>query len=688
MSGPDAGVAWLAGHWQAQAALLDSLDEPAWLVDGQSLCVRHANAAAEAWLGQPREALLGQAAEALLPSLEDAAFWAEVRAGHAGSLRSQLELPRPQGDVGHVSRQISALPGEPGAGAWLVQLHDLSRERAAEREKDEALAELRATLEATADGILVTDLKGGIQAFNRRFARLWSLPDAAMAERDDARVLAWMCQQATQPELLAARLREIGQQWLGSARFTLRLVDGALLDCHTQPQWSRGQPIGRVYSFREINRQRPGATRRDDDPGLDQHTGLPHREAFAGRLAAAVAEARHSGSSLALLCADFEPSRVWGLGDDAPALDLAALSAALRAGVRGGATLARLGGARFGVLLEQAGEAAAEALARRWHEMARAGAPQFQGLEPAVGIAAYPQAGLSAEDLLAGAERALLEAQASGLRLRTHRPDTLPDTERQRRLEAALREGLAEPQFRLLFQPRVAAVSGAVQAVEALVRWRDGAQGELLPAQFLPLLERSGLGPRLDDWVLQQALRHAADWRRAGLSLTLGVNVGAAQLCQPGYARRVQTLLQQADWPAGRLELDLTEAALLRDPAAAQEALRALRSLGVRLVLDDFGSGDSPIALLQRFPIQALKLDRSVVREAQRGTPAGGLLAGLSALGRALGLEVLVEGVETEAQRRQVEALGCEGWQGFLHAPAMDAQRLQTWCKAREQAAA
>ncbi len=688
MSGADAGVAWLAGRWQAQAALLDSLDEPAWLVDGQDLCVRHANAAAEAWLGLPRQELLGQAAEALLPSLEDAAFWAEVRAGHGGPLRSQLELPRPQGDARHVSRHITALPGEPGAGAWLVQLHDLSRERAAEREKDEALAELRATLESTADGILVTDLKGGIRAFNRRFARLWSLPDVAMAGRDDTRVLGWMCQQTTQPELLASRLREIGQQWLGSARFTVRLVDGALLDCHTQPQWSRGQPIGRVYSFREINRQRPGATRRDDGPGLDEHTRLPHREAFASRLATAVAEARHSGASLVLLCVDFDPSRVWGLGDEAPALDLVALSAALRAGVRGAGVVARLGGARFGVLIEQAGEAAAEALARRWHEQAHAGSPLFQGLEPVVGIATYPQSGLSGEDLLAGAERALSDALAGGLRVRVHRPDTLSDTDRQRRLEAALREGMAEPPFRLLFQPRVAALSGTVQAVEALVRWRDGSLGELLPAQFLPLLERSGLGPRLDDWVLQQALRHAADWRNAGLTLTLGVNVGAAQLCQPGYARRVQALLEQAAWPADRLELDLTEAGLARDPAAAQEALGALRSLGVRLVLDDFGSGESPIALLQRFPIQAVKLDRSVVRDAQRGGPAGGLLAGLAALGRALGLEVLVEGVETEAQRRQVEALGCEGWQGFLHAPAMDASRLLAWCRTRDQAAA
>ena len=175
MSGHDVGLSWWAGQAQGQASLLAALDAPAWLVEADQLTLLQANAAAGRFLGRAPQDLVGQDAQALLPSLEDLAFWGEARAGQAGVLDSEVDLPRPGGGEARMHRRISRLPGaEPGV--WLVQLQDLSREHAAQREREQALAELRATLEATADGILVTDLSGGIRAFNRRFAQLWSLP--------------------------------------------------------------------------------------------------------------------------------------------------------------------------------------------------------------------------------------------------------------------------------------------------------------------------------------------------------------------------------------------------------------------------------------------------------------------------------------------------------------------------------
>jgi len=625
------------------------------------------------------------------PALEDAAFWAEVRAGGQGSLSSETELPCADGRAASVLRRIVRLGGTHGPcpATWLVTLRDRSAERGAERERETVLAELRATLESTADGILVTDLRGGIRAFNRRFAALWSLPASALGERDDQRVQDWMLLNVAQPEPYRARLDEIQQQLLMSATDSIALVDGSLLERHTQPQWSHGRPIGRVYSFRELQRRRALQPRRDAGDGLDEWTQLPHRSGFLARLETAVAAARGSGGAMSVLCVEFDADALFGGPQSGPgshARSLTELAGGLRALLRGPQALARLGGARFGILLEHAGDAAAEALARRLLAQAARLSPAAlptEGLPMVIGVASFPQAGPGAEELLRHAEQAVSRARGSGTTLLVHRFGAAVDSQRQQRLEQALREGLAQPQFRLHYQPRVDPVSGEVQAVEALVRWHDAGHGDLLPAQFLPLAEKAGLAGVLDDWVLEHALRQAVSWREAGLHLPLTVNVCGWQLTQPGYARRVAAVLAHVGWPAQMLEIDVTEAALQLDAEAALAAVRALHQLGVRVVLDDFGAGAACLSLLRRFPLAAVKIDRSLMHGVPRQRGDSAMVAGLIQLAHSLQLAVMIEGVETEAQRHFVADQGCDGWQGFLCAPAMEPARLAQRARAQ-----
>jgi diguanylate cyclase (GGDEF)-like protein len=687
VSGPDVALAWMTGQASAQAMLLDGLDDPSWLVDAASLTVRYANPAADRWLGGVAGGLLGRAAETVLPTLEDAAFWAEVRDGARPTLASETELPLADGRLASVMRRIIPLPRDAAIAPqdYLVTLRDRSQERQAERERETLLAELRATLESTADGILVTDLAGHIQAFNRRFAALWSLPDTALSEGDDARVEEWMRLNVTQPAEFDRRLEEIHQHALLSADDTLTLIDGTLLERHTQPQWSRGRPIGRVYSFRELNRSRFGAASRDRCAMVDEWTNLPNRGAFLARLEGAVAEARHGGASLAVLCVEFDAEAVFGVqgGSSSHVRRVSELVDGVRACLRQPHVLARLGAARFGVLMERAGDAAAEALARRLlHQslLLNPGVLATDGLAAVVGIASYPQGGHAADELLAHAEQTLVQARCAGDGYRVHRFAVVADTRRQERLDHALRQGLAAPQFRLQYQPRIDATSGEVNAVEAFVRWHDQDHGDLLPAQFLNLAERAGLAGTLDDWVMEQALHQAAAWRRDGMPLVMNLNVSGWQLSQPGFARRVEAALAHADWPASQLALDVTEAALQADPEAAGAALNALRRMGVRVILDDFGAGDASLSLLRRFPLSAVKLDRSLIRGLRRGAAAqpadAAMVGGLIGLAHALKLEILAEGVETEDQRRFIADQGCQGWQGFLCAPALDARQL------------
>ncbi|HEV8689966.1 MAG TPA: EAL domain-containing protein [Ideonella sp.] len=687
MSSADAGIAWLTGQASARAELVDSLDDPAWLVDAADASVLHANRAAGAWFGVEPAALIGRPADGLLPTLEDLAFWADVRSGAPGALASDTELRRHDDQTAWVHRRVVPIgslgAGRAGISGYLVLLRDRSPEHRAERERDALLAELRATLEATADGLLVTDLQGRIQAFNRRFAALWSLPESALASRDDAAIHRWLAQQTLVPAAYQARLSEIETHALMSTVDVVQLLDGAQIERHIQPQWSRGRPIGRVYSFRELNPQRRGAPRPERHTACDELSGWLERNGFVQQVDDAVGAARRDGVPLAVLCVEFDRDRLFALDGDAQARTMAALVEGLRAHVPVQHGLARLGGTRFGVLLRQGGEAAAEALARRLVDQgqaARNGLLATSGLMVSIGVAAYPQAGLCADDLLAHAERALEQARhVGGSTWRVHGFDTGDDGPRLLRLQRALREGGAAQALRLRYLPRVDLASGRVQAVEALLRWHDGEHGLLPPAQFLALAERAGLGGALDDWVLERALHQAKRWRVAGHAWRLNLNLSAWQCLQPGLTRRVAAALQAADWPADALELDINEATLRADPELAQAQLKALHQLGVHLVLDDFGAGDASLNLLRRFPLSAVKLDRELVQGLAKGAqPEAGLAMALAGAARACGLAVYAEGVEAEAQRQPLAALGVTGWQGFLCSRPLDAAGLLT----------
>lgn len=655
---------------------LDGLEDPAWLVDAHDWQVCLLNPAALRWLGLPLEQCAGQPPETLLPGLEDQVFWSEQRAGTPGRLASDTEVAGPEG-LRQVHRRIVPL-GQP-AQAYLVTLQDRSREAQATAERETLLAELRATLESTADGILVLDTAGRIRAFNRRFAQLWDLPEPALAEPSDEAVLDWMRRSVLQPEAYQARLDDIQAQLLLTGTDTLALLNGRQLERYTQPQWRAGRPIGRVYSFRELAAPRNASAEGAGIPGEDETTGWPNRQRFLEALDEAVLEARDDGQPLAVLAIEFDRHALFSAEGTARARTMAELLEALRAAVREPARIARLGAARFGVLLRPAGESAAEALARRLVQLGTRPGPALlatAGLKVHVGAAVYPQAGWCGEELLQHAETALHRARGTGVSgWELHRGGSDPAHEgrRRQRLEQAVREGLSGQAFRLHYQARFDSVSGEVQAMEALLRWQDAQEGLMLPPRFMPLAERAGLMRALDDWALEQAVRQAVHWAAHGWRQALTVNMSGDSLAEPACARRVAAVLEHHGWPARFLELDITEQALQRDPEAAQNNLDALHRLGVRLVLDDWGLSDCALGWLRRVPFSAVKIDRRLLRAVPDHPAEADLARGLAQVARALGLKVLAEGVEHEAQRRFITTeLGCAGWQGLLGAAPLE----------------
>jgi diguanylate cyclase (GGDEF)-like protein len=663
---------------QAWRVLVEGLPDAAWIVDAASRRVVADNAAARELLGRPG-GLVGSRAETLIATPEDLAFWDEAAATTCAPLQSDTLLRTAAGKMLHVTRSIRALRvGSVAPSHYAVVVNDQSEQRRAEDEREQVVAELQATLESTADGILVTDLAGRIRAFNRRFAMIWGVPDGLLAAHDDDAVHGWMRQRVADPEAYQRRLQAVQEATLLSSNERLALKCGQVLERVTRPLWRRGQAVGRVYSFRDLSEQLAAQQRIEELSLTDALTGLPNRRQLTLHAAQAIQQSRRDGASFALLLIDLDRFRQINdsLGHETGDRVLIDVAQRIQAGMRGGDLLARTGGDQFALLVEGADNRAAEAAARRVLDAVAApynlDGAQFT-LTCSIGGALCPGNGHSADELVRHAEAAVQSVKEGGRgNYRVHQGRRGGDRRADIQLDHAMRQALASGRFRLHYQPQVELHSGRVIGAEALLRWRDPGLGEVAPARFIPVAEDSGFIVALGDWVLQQAVRQAAAWAARGLALPVAVNVSALQFRQADFVERVAAVLAEAGLPAQQLELELTESILVRDADETLQRLRALARIGVRLAIDDFGTGYSSLAYLKRFPIGKLKIDRSFVHGLPGDDSDSAIVTAIAQMAAALGMKVIAEGVENEAQRRFLLAAGCHEFQGFLHAPALD----------------
>jgi diguanylate cyclase (GGDEF)-like protein/PAS domain S-box-containing protein len=674
---------------QAWAALLGSLPDATWIVDAHSRRVVADNAAARRLLGLLGGSLLGLQAETLIATPEDLAYWDEAAAGVCAPLQSETTLCTADGGTVHVTRSIRALHDGRGAVPrhYAVVASDRSERKRAEDEREQVVAELQATLESTADGILVTDLAGRIRAFNRRFAQTWGIPEDLLESRQDEAVQAWMRRNVADPEAYQRRLQAVQEAPLLSATERLTLHSGQVLERVTRPLWCRGQAMGRVYSFRDLSEQLAAQQRIEELSLTDALTGLPNRRQLAEHVAKASQRSRHEGGSFALLLIDLDRFRQINdsLGHETGDRVLVDVAQRIKACMRADDLLARTGGDQFALLVAGADTRVAETTARRVLEAVAApydlGGAQFT-LTCSIGGALCPGNGYGADELVRHAEAAVLAVKEGGrgnyrVQQGRHGGDRRADIQ----LDHAMRQALASGRFRLHYQPQVDLRSGRVVGAEALIRWRDPALGEVAPSRFVPVAEDSGFIVALGDWVLTQAVRQGAAWRSRGLATPIAINVSALQFQQPQFVERVAAVLAANQLPPQLLELELTESILVRDADEALQRLRALARIGVRLSIDDFGTGYSSLAYLKRFPIDKLKIDRSFVQNLPGDDSDCAIVVAILQMAGALSMKVIAEGVETEGQRQFLFDSGCHEFQGYLYAPALDSlsfeKRLQ-----------
>jgi diguanylate cyclase (GGDEF)-like protein len=408
----------------------------------------------------------------------------------------------------------------------------------------------------------------------------------------------------------------------------------------------------------------------------DALTALPNHTHFFALFDAALA-ARDGDETLAYLSIDLdgfdEVNDMLGYagGDEV----LIEISRRLAQSLPAGAIVGRLGSDEFAVLLRAADlDAVMQAVQALRQTLARPiWANQAIHLAASIGFAVAPRDGVTREELTRRADLALRAAKRRGRGSAAPFAGELEAEFQERRfIKRELARALAARAFDLVYQPIVQADSGAIVGAEALLRWNHPTRGFIPPAVFIPIAEEAGLMDRLGEFVLRRALGDAARWP----ALYVSVNLSPLQVRDRALIEMTGTMLAESGFAPSRLVLEVTEGVLIDNPEETQARLLELRALGVRLALDDFGSGYSNLGYLQHLPFDKLKIDRSFVAALDRSANAGVILQAMVALGRALGMGVVIEGVETEQQRVLLRLAGCNEMQGFLFARPTGAEGI------------
>lgn len=402
----------------------------------------------------------------------------------------------------------------------------------------------------------------------------------------------------------------------------------------------------------------------------DDLTGLPNRKLFLKRLEEYTEKTAQSSNGLILLLDINNLKKIndtlgYSVGDQA----LCLLASRLESFCQSACSVARLSGDEFCLLVHECGDAD-QALAVAQNVLDLLGqALDLDGQEvfvsASIGVARYPQDAKDPKDLLRHADLALHRAKEAGQNVYLFYQTAMRDSLREDlQIESALHGALERQELHLAFQPVVRSADGVLVGLEALLRWDSPTLGSISPVRFIPQLERNGLIIPIGRWVLETACSEVAKLHKGATSLRLAVNVSARQLLHPSFVADVRSTLEKSGLAPERLELEITESVLIEN-AAAGDILRELRRLGVRIAADDFGTGYSSLSYLWKFPFSTLKIDRSFVAEMNRDPQAKIIVSSILNLAHGLSLEVVAEGIETEAQFELLKCLGCPLIQGY-----------------------
>ncbi|GGY55585.1 putative bifunctional diguanylate cyclase/phosphodiesterase [Pseudoduganella albidiflava] len=544
----------------------------------------------------------------------------------------------------------------------------------------------RGILEAIADGVIGTDAEGKVRYLNTAAMRLIAAtPQSALGTPITA--LMTLHDDTTLERLEHPAMKAIATgQTIRLPRGTMLLrTDGTeiIIEDSTAPVVSQSGAIqGAVMVFHDVTDAHELRAQVDYLAWNDFLTGLPNRFAAQRHLNRILLEAQARELPLAVMYLDLDKFKLINdtLGHAAGDAVLVSVAARLRSCFRLIDLVSRQGGDEFVVLMAP-GAGTADATRAAERVLAAIALPhEVDGKEvhvgTSIGIALYPEHGVTGETLLRHADTALHGAKIGGRKgLRFFSQDLLISAIQRKEMEDGLRNGLRAAEFELFYQPKIRMADGMLCGCEALLRWRHPEWGWVNPAQFIRSAEESGMIVPLGKWVLEQAIKQAKRWERAGrLAGPIAINVSALELRQSGFVDGVETYLADALLAPSSLQLELTESTLMRDAGGTGSILQQLKNLGLSLAIDDFGTGYSSLSYLAELPIDLLKVDRSFIHGIDHAEPRKqALLRAVLALADSMALPTVAEGIETEGEESFLAECGCTHGQGYFYSHALDA---------------
>lgn len=424
----------------------------------------------------------------------------------------------------------------------------------------------------------------------------------------------------------------------------------------------------------------------------DALTGLPNRLLLQDRLGHAIEVGRRTGENIAVMFIDLDRFKIVNdsLGHDIGDILLIEIAERLQGCLRRSDTVARLGGDEFVVVLSSCGAATeavevAEKIVKRLSETTIIKGHHV-AVGASVGIAMFPQDGDDVTTLMKDADAAMYRAKKSGRgTFRFYNAGLDGAASARLSLDIALRHALDRREFELYYQPKIDLRSGLCSGAEAMIRWNNPERGLVLPREFIPSAEESGLIQGIGDWVFEEACRQLASWRDGGRTpIRLSVNVSSRQFIDHGLSDRLAHLLESYRIDPDYLELELTESTVMAEPDLAVKQLLKLQWNNTPISVDDFGTGYSSLSCLKRLPIGTIKIDQSFVHLVDRQTDNAAIVAAIIGIARALGMRVIAEGVESEAEEKHLVEAGCAFAQGNLYAPPLPLAAFEAWMDCRQ----
>lgn len=576
-----------------------------------------------------------------------------------------------------------------------VEYEYVNRLQEALQSRDEALkastTHLRLAqrvIEASLDGIIITDKFGMIESVNPKFTQVTGYSEVE-AIGQSTNLLSSGRHSADFYQHLWGELQNNGY-WQGE--IWNRRKNGQVY-----PEWltitaiydDEGEIAQFAAIFSDITDRKKDEERIRRLAFFDDLTGVANRRLFQDRLEQAISNAQRHQHRLAVLFLDLDmfkrinDSLGHVVGDEV----LKVVAGRLAHTVREGDSVARLGGDEFTVMVpeidtmeglmvlaQRINESISEPIAVGSHELY---------ISTSIGISIYPDDGLSSEDLIKNADAAMYRVKADG-RGSFHRyTDSLHhDSVRELTIETRLRKAIKDQLLEVKYQPKIALNSGALVGFEALLRWHDRSSGLVVsPAEFIPVAERLGLISVLGEWVLEEVCRKLVSWHKTGLAVVpVAVNISAQQLMKGDLAATVRRIVQTTGAQANWLELEVTESCFIPEQAdRIANILYALRQQGVRISIDDFGTGYSSLSYLRRLPLDALKIDRTFVTDVASNPDDARLASTIIAMAKGMGMKVIAEGIENKEQLAFLRHQGCHEGQGFMFARAESASQVASW---------